>query len=89
LWREDPRTRNWNDVDVWYWLHTYGDATAIVSRRESDGEFKSKGTYHIAEDSDVLVVQFDGREERYRLVTGGWIYVLPNEDATRRSATTQ
>jgi hypothetical protein len=80
MWHDDARTRGWTDIDVWYWLYTYGDAEARVSSAGERKQFKAKGKYRVDNSGQLLVMRFDGAEERYRLVTGGWLYVLPDQD---------
>jgi len=78
LWTADPRTAGWNGVEVEYALLTHGGVEADVRSADGRHEFKQRGeswyeddhgkpprTY---EEQKILVVRFDGREERYRFV---------------------
>jgi hypothetical protein len=78
LWAADPRTTGWNGVEVEYALLTYGGVEARVCSADGRHQFKQRGESwyedergqpsHSYQSQEILVVRFDGREERYRFV---------------------
>jgi hypothetical protein len=86
LWQRHPRTSGWDGVDVWYWIRgagdRIGDVQAHLRSRDDTKRAKVNGRFRSCESNDlvILIVNFDGVEERNRLVTGGHFYVLPATD---------
>src|SRR5579859_5447915 len=76
LWSTDPRTSGWKGVEVEYALLADGGVDATVRSTDGRHQLKERGTYWYEneqggkpesyKDQAYLVVEFDGRQEKYR-----------------------
>ena len=104
LWSSDPRTTGWNGVAVEYALLTNGGVDATISSGDGKHQFKKNGKFwHEDERGErfasyeagrLLVVEFDGRQERYRFANppgaawGHLVLVEPSAPDSQSAAST-